>query len=70
MTKLLVDIDDEALADAAKVFGTVTKKDTVNTALREATRRIQRARALERLGEMADQGDFDDFAGAKDSYRP
>lgn len=70
MTKVLVDIDDEALADAAHVFGTTTKKDTVNTALREATRRIQRARALERLGEMADQGDFDDFLGDKSSYRP
>lgn len=70
MTKVLVDIDDDALADAAKVFGTTTKKDTVNTALREATRRIQRARALERLGEMADQGDFDGFLGDKGSYRP
>jgi Arc/MetJ family transcription regulator len=70
MTKVLVDIDDEALADAAKVFGTTTKKDTVNTALREATRRIQRARALERLGEMADQGDFDEFLGDKSAYRP
>jgi Arc/MetJ family transcription regulator len=69
MTKVLVDIDDEALAQAAKVFGTTTKKDTVNTALREATRRIQRARALERLGEMADQGDFDAFLGGKETYR-
>lgn len=70
MSKVLVDVDDEALADAAKVFGTTTKKDTVNTALREATRRIQRARALDRLGEMADEGDFDAFLGGKDSYRP
>ncbi|RKN07935.1 type II toxin-antitoxin system VapB family antitoxin [Streptomyces radicis] len=70
MTKMLVDIDDEALADAARVFGTKTKKDTVNTALREATLRIRRARALELLGEMADQGDFDAYLGNKRSYRP
>ncbi|MEV0373447.1 type II toxin-antitoxin system VapB family antitoxin [Streptomyces sp. NPDC050636] len=59
MTKMLIDIDDEALEQAAKVFGTKTKKDTVNTALREVTQQIKRARALERLGEMADRGDFD-----------
>jgi Arc/MetJ family transcription regulator len=69
MTKILVDIDDEALERAAKVFGTKTKKDTVNTALREAARRIERAQALERLGEMADQGDFDEFVGNKAAYR-
>jgi Arc/MetJ family transcription regulator len=69
MTKILVDIDDEALERAAQVFGTKTKKDTVNTALREAARRIERAQALERLGEMADRGDFDEFLGNKAAYR-
>jgi Arc/MetJ family transcription regulator len=69
VTKILVDIDDEALERAAKVFGTKTKKDTVNTALREAARRIERAQALDRLGEMADQGDFDEFLGNKAAYR-
>ncbi|MDT0309365.1 DUF2191 domain-containing protein [Streptomyces sp. DSM 44917] len=59
--------DHEALAEAAKVFGTRTKKDSVNTALREAALRIRRARALDRLGEMADQGDFDAYAESKDS---
>lgn len=29
----------------------------------------RRARAVERLGEMADRGDFDDFLGDKGSYR-
>lgn len=69
MTKILVDIDDEALEEAAQVLGTRTKKDTVNTALRETARRIKRARALERMGEMADQGDFDEFLGNKAAYR-
>ena len=67
--KTPVEIDDEALAAAAKVLGTTTKKDTVNAALREVSRRSQRLRALEQLGEMADQGEFDEFLGNKDAYR-
>ncbi|WP_343577816.1 type II toxin-antitoxin system VapB family antitoxin [Mycobacterium sp.] len=34
MARTVVDIDDEALAAAAKVLKTTTKKDTVNGALR------------------------------------
>ena len=49
MTKILVDVDDEALADAAPAFGTKTKKDTVNVALREGAARLRRARALAEL---------------------
>lgn len=45
MTKTLIDIDDELLADAAAVLGTKTKKDTVTTALAEVVRR-QRLREL------------------------
>jgi Arc/MetJ family transcription regulator len=69
MTKTPVEIDDEALAAAAKVLGTTTKKDTVNAALREVSQRLLRLRALERLGEMADQGQFDEFLGDKDAFR-
>ena len=69
MTKTPIEIDDEALAAAAKVLGTKTKKDTVNAALREVSQRLNRLRALERLAEMADQGDFDRFSD-KSSYRP
>ncbi|MEV5593305.1 type II toxin-antitoxin system VapB family antitoxin [Streptomyces sp. NPDC052496] len=35
MSKLLLEIDDEALAEAQKLLGTKTKKDTVNMALME-----------------------------------
>jgi Arc/MetJ family transcription regulator len=59
MTKTPVEIDDDALAAAARVLGTTTKKDTVNAALREVSARLLRLRALEQLGAMADQGDFD-----------
>ena len=37
MTKTLIDIDDEYLAAAQQALGTITKKDTVNAALREVT---------------------------------
>lgn len=68
MTKSLIDLDDEALAEAAALYGTKTKKDTVNTALREAAQRLRRARALDRLGAMGEAGDFDDLLD-KRSYR-
>jgi Arc/MetJ family transcription regulator len=61
VTKSLIDLDDEALAEAAVLFGTKTKKDTVNTALREAAQRLRRARALARLTEIAATGQFDEL---------
>lgn len=36
MTKRLVEIDDKVLDEARQALGTVTIKDTVNTALKEA----------------------------------
>jgi Arc/MetJ family transcription regulator len=69
VTKTPIEIDEEALAVAAEVLGTKTKKDTVNAALREVGQRLVRLRALTRLGEMADRGDFDEFLGNKESYR-
>ncbi|MBM0256226.1 type II toxin-antitoxin system VapB family antitoxin [Micromonospora sp. 4G55] len=68
MTKILVDVDDAALADAAEAFGTKTKKDTVNVALREGAARLRRARALAELGGRGEAGDFDELLD-KDSYR-
>jgi Arc/MetJ family transcription regulator len=69
MVKTPIEIDQEALAVAAEVLGTKTKKDTVNAALREVGQRLVRLRALARLGEMADRGDFDEFLGNKAAYR-
>lgn len=59
MARTMIDIDEEALAEAARVLGTTTKKDTVNTALREAVARLRRLDALNRMQEMADRGDID-----------
>lgn len=53
----MIDIDDELLADAARILGTTTKKDTVNTALREVTERLRRLEALLESQEMVDRGE-------------
>lgn len=49
MAKTLVEIDDDYLAAAQRALGTVTKKDTVNAALREVAALAARRRDLERL---------------------
>jgi hypothetical protein len=41
----------------------------VNAALREVGQRLAGLRAIARLGEMADQGDFDQFLGNKRACR-
>jgi Arc/MetJ family transcription regulator len=69
MVKTPIEIDQEALATAAEVLGTRTKKDTVNAALREVGQRLVRLRALAGLADMADRGDFDEFVGNKAAYR-
>jgi Arc/MetJ family transcription regulator len=44
--KTMIDVDDKALALAAKELGTETKKDTVNAALEFVARRRERIEAL------------------------
>jgi len=61
MAKTLIDLDEDALAEAAKLFGTKTKKDTVNTALREVAARVRRAEAIAELVEIAKTGQFDEL---------
>ncbi|HEV7707219.1 MAG TPA: type II toxin-antitoxin system VapB family antitoxin [Asanoa sp.] len=68
MTKVLIDVDDDALAEASALLGTKTKKDTVNTALRETAVRLRRAEALARLAEIGETGAFDDLLD-KSAYR-
>ena len=62
MSRTVVDIDDEALAEAMKEYHAQTKVDAVNRALREvAERRAQRLRnAFEVWDRMAaDMADTD-----------
>lgn len=42
MSRTILDVDDQLLASAAKIFGTGTKKATVNAALQAAVKREQR----------------------------
>jgi Arc/MetJ family transcription regulator len=46
MTRIRVDIDDEALAEASRLLGIKTTRDTVNLALREVAQRRRGAEAL------------------------
>ncbi|KUH38638.1 MULTISPECIES: type II toxin-antitoxin system VapB family antitoxin [Streptomyces] len=59
MSNLYVEVDDDALSEAASILGTTTKKDTVNAALLEVAKRRRRLRALEELAAMGERGDFD-----------
>lgn len=59
MSRTVIDLDDEALAEAARHLGTTTKKDTVNTALREINDRRRRAAAVARMREMVVEGEID-----------
>ncbi len=68
MTKMLIDVDDDALAEASELLGTKTKKDTVNAALRETAQRLRRAKALARLAELGEAGAFDELLD-KAAYR-
>ncbi|MEO7193720.1 MAG: type II toxin-antitoxin system VapB family antitoxin [Pseudonocardiaceae bacterium] len=49
MSKTLIDLDDELLAQAAELLGTTTKKDTVNRALSEYVKFRLRVSFGERL---------------------
>ncbi|MEU6707860.1 type II toxin-antitoxin system VapB family antitoxin [Streptomyces wuyuanensis] len=71
MSRTVIDLDDEALEAAAKVLGTTTKRDTVNTALREVTARYRRLRALGQARELVAEGALDiGLLLDKSAYRP
>jgi Arc/MetJ family transcription regulator len=57
VSKTLIDIDQDLLIRSQEILGTRTKKDTVNTALREVVRR----RAAEEFIELARGGAFADL---------
>lgn len=60
-----IDLDDDALTKAMRLMETTTKKDTVNTALREYVDRMERLKAAERLFERGQRGEFTAAANAK-----
>lgn len=67
--KTSIEIDQEALALAAKVLGTTAKEETVNAALREIGQRLLRLRALARLNEMAARDDFQEIVAPRAACR-
>lgn len=70
MSRTVIDLDDEALEAAAIELGTSTKRDTINTALREVTNRYRRLRALEAARELVADGGLDmDVLLDKSKYR-
>jgi Arc/MetJ family transcription regulator len=70
VARTVIDLDDELVADVAKALGTSTKKDTVNTALREVLGNRRRALALTRLRTAAADGAFDlELLEDKANYR-
>ncbi|MET7297486.1 type II toxin-antitoxin system VapB family antitoxin [Embleya sp. NPDC005575] len=58
------DLDDEALAEAKRLMGTTTEKETVNTALRDHVARGKRLEALDNPVERGMRGEFDRAAEA------
>ncbi|WP_250400444.1 type II toxin-antitoxin system VapB family antitoxin [Streptomyces cellostaticus] len=71
MSRTVIDLDDEALEEAAKELGTTTKRETINTALREVTARYRRLRALDEARELVADGALDmDLLLDKSKYRP
>ncbi len=70
VSRTVIDLDDDLVADVAKALGTGTKKETVNTALREVLEYRRRALALTRLRAAAGDGAFDlDLFEDKGNYR-
>ncbi|WP_351232028.1 type II toxin-antitoxin system VapB family antitoxin [Streptomyces sp. NPDC002133] len=64
MSVTQIDLDDDVLAAAMRLMGASTKKETVNTALREYVRRVERLQAAEALAARGARGEFDDAAAA------
>ncbi|MEV7597752.1 type II toxin-antitoxin system VapB family antitoxin [Kitasatospora sp. NPDC089797] len=59
MSMTNVDIDDAILAEAMRLMGTTTKKDTINNALADYVSRLKRLEAMEKLSRRAAEGRFE-----------
>ncbi|MCD0446511.1 type II toxin-antitoxin system VapB family antitoxin [Glycomyces sp. A-F 0318] len=71
MTRTVIDLDDDLLAEVSHALGTKTKKETVNTALKEVLETRRRALALARLRASAADGSVDlSLFEDKRNYRP
>ncbi len=64
-----IDLDDEALAEAMRLMGATTKKETVNAALRDYVARIKRLEAAEKLAARGERGEFEQAAAAREAEK-
>ncbi|MFI5933026.1 DUF2191 domain-containing protein [Actinoplanes sp. NPDC051494] len=62
------DLDEEALALAARRYGTTNTHDTLNAALREAAEQQTRHEGMESLAERVKSGQFDELLAIR-KYR-
>lgn len=69
MTVTQIDLDEAALAEAMRMMGTSTKKETVNEALRDYVARRRRLEAAERLAERGARGEFDSAVARRDAAK-
>lgn len=51
MARIVINVDDQLLAQAAEIFGTTTKVATVNAALEDAIKRRKRQAFFDRLAD-------------------
>lgn len=58
MSVTQIDLDDDALAEAMRLSGAKTKKDTVNLALREYAAHHRRVRAIEHYAAVSQGWDY------------
>ena len=66
MSRTIIDVDDGLLAEAAKVFGTTTKRATVNAALEAAVKREKRRE----FADWLKSGGLPDLTGSTSAAKP
>ncbi len=64
-----IDLDDEALAEAMRLSGAKSKKETVNLALREYAERHRRIVALEQYARLAEDWDYEGWKRMRDAEK-
>ena len=64
-----IDLDDDALAEAMRLSGATTKKETVNMALREFAARPRRIEELERHASAVKSWDYEGWQRLREEDR-
>ncbi|MGW1989939.1 type II toxin-antitoxin system VapB family antitoxin [Embleya sp. NPDC001921] len=69
MSVTTIDLDEDALAKALRVSGGATKKEVVNTALREYAERHERAARRARHIQAAQEWDYEGWQRLHDTEK-